>query len=128
MATAKPRHSITFEQSDYDVLVRMAALQGGSVSKIVSELVASVMPALRRVVDLAEAAQNAQGEVRENLARLAAEAEGPTLQALDGAMGEWDALMTDLEGETGSDPRPVITGVRSPNPHTQSTPPKGKNR
>lgn len=127
MATAKPRHSITFEPDDYEVLRRMAELQGGSVSKIVSELVSSVMPALRRVVELVEAANQAEGAVRENLARLAAEAEGPMVESLGGTLAEWEQLMDTLQdGAEGSDPRPVITGVRSPNPPTQHTSPKGK--
>lgn len=127
MATAKPRHSITFEPDDYEVLRRMAELQGGSVSKIVSELVSSVMPALRRVVALVDAANQAEGAVRENLARLAAEAEGPFMESLEASQAQWVDMMEMLqEGAEGSDPRPVITGVRSPNPPTPHPSPKGK--
>lgn len=126
MATTKPRHSITFEPADYDVLRRMAALEGSSISRIVSDLVSSVTPALSRAVDVMEAAANARGEVQQNLRRVADESEPAMLEAMGTALAEFEALMGEMQrAANGEDPRPVITGVRSGNPHNPTTSEKG---
>lgn len=126
MATTKPRHSITFEPADYDVLRRMAALEGSSISRIVSDLVSSVTPALSRAVDVMEAAANARGEVQQNLRRVADESEPAMLEAMGTALAEFEALMGEMQrAANGEDPRPVITGVRSGNPRNPTTSEKG---
>jgi len=117
MATSKPRHSITFEPADYDVLRRMAALEGSSVSKIVSELVGAVTPALSRAVDVMEAAARAHEDVHESLRRSAEEAEGPLLDVMQTSLDEFEAVMAQMQSVAEGNPRPVITGVRSGNTH-----------
>lgn len=67
MPTLKPRITITVSENAYEVITRMAKLQGISKSKVVGDLLDSVAPALTRTVALLEAAADAPKQVREGL-------------------------------------------------------------
>lgn len=94
MSTTKPRITITLEPHHHELLQRMAAHQGQSMSSIVVELVESVAPVLERVCAAVEAAKKAQAGVKENLVRVAEDSERAALPHLEAVMGQLDALLT----------------------------------
>ena len=65
MATEKPRINMALRQEYYDIVSRLAKIQGRSRSAIVVELLEAAMPTLERVVVVTEAAMRAQTSARE---------------------------------------------------------------
>lgn len=61
------RITISLSEADYNVLKRLSKLQGGTMSKIVSELVETVAPVLSQMVVNFERVQAADGFVKEQL-------------------------------------------------------------
>lgn len=136
MPTAKPRITITLEPHRHELLRRLAACQGGTMSAIVTDLVDSVAPVLERVCVSLENAQRAREGVKSNLRRMAEEAEKVCQPHVDEVLGQLDLLLSACDATAdsaaasngdakepaaaaaASDPRPVITGVRFPRtPH-----------
>lgn len=115
MATTKPRITITLERNQHELLKRMADYQGSSMSSIIVELLDSVVPVLERVCVAIEHARMAQESVRENLKEAAEESEKVVMPHLMAAMGQLDIFLEQCEkaSKEASDPRSVITGVRS---------------
>lgn len=108
MPTSKPRVSITLEPHQAEVLERVARAQGSSISALVRELVEAVEPGLRRVADLAEAAERASEEQRDALRRavlrIDEEVAEPLLAAL-GVGGEaWARVDDAIRATTGNPP------------------------
>lgn len=97
MATDKPRITITLEPDQHDVLRRLAGLQGGSMSRIVSELLAEVTPVLERVCESLELAKRAQAGVRANLRRVAEEAEEDLRPLAEIARNQFDLFAAELQ-------------------------------
>jgi len=119
MAATKPRISIMFEPESMDVLRRLSAVQGESISHIVADLVLTWTPVLGQLADVMEGALQAEVEVKQNLARLAEEQEAYLLPALESAAGEYVRAMAQIEqalnAEAGpADPRPVTRGSGDP--------------
>lgn len=139
MATEKPRITITLEPEQHAVLRRLAELQGGSMSRIVSEFLGEVTPILSQVADALELAQRASSDARAKFVRAAEEAEeelrplaeftrnqfdlfsaqigrlveekGQTTAATHAATGPRTARAGGAGGAEGGSPRPVITGA-----------------
>lgn len=97
MATDKPRITITLEPDQHEVLRRLAGLQGGSMSRIVSELLAEVTPVLERVCESLELAKRAQAGVRANLRRVAEEAEEDLRPLAEMARSQFDRFAVELQ-------------------------------
>jgi hypothetical protein len=97
MATDKPRITITLEQDQYLVLKRMADLQGGSMSRIVSDLLSEVVPVLNSVCDSLELAKKAQDDVRANLRRVAEEAQNDLEPIARMFSDQFDMFASELE-------------------------------
>lgn len=125
MPTEKPRVTITFQPEDYQVLTRLAGLQGGSISRIVRDLVSAVSPALARVADVLEKAQGAEEEVLAGLRDSVERGQAGVESLLAQTEEAYFALIGDAEVAMGEDPRPVTTGVRFPNPPSLPDSPKG---
>jgi hypothetical protein len=115
MATEKPRITITLPLEQYEVIKRLATLQGGSMSRIVADLLGEVTPVLSRVCDSLEIAKRAQEGVRLNLRKAAQEAEEDMKPLAEIARDQFDRFASELDrlvqaaGE--SSPRTVITGA-----------------
>lgn len=97
MATDKPRITITLEPDQHVVLRRLAGLQGGSMSRIVSELLAEVTPVLERVCESLELAKRAQAGVRANLRRVADEAEEDLRPLAEIARNQFDLFAAEVQ-------------------------------
>jgi predicted transcriptional regulator len=134
MATTKPRITITMEQPDYDVVQRLAKLQGKPMSKVVTELISEIVPVLAKVADSLAIAVNAHANVKQKMVQAAEQAEQDMQPVLEQAINQFDLFASQLaaavEGESaaaapvaaasaagGADvpsPRPVITGAMKP--------------
>jgi hypothetical protein len=94
MPTAKPRIAVTLNQHTFEVIARMAELQGCSRGSVVSEMMDAVAPALTRTVALLEAAADAPQQVRDGLRSVVeathndlVEVSGDTLRQMDFLLG-----------------------------------------
>ena len=108
MATDKPRLTVVLDLHQYEVLERVARVQGRSKGALVRDLVDSVLPGLERVAAFGEMLDEASDEVRATLRRSvtgADEAIGPELllveAAVNGLLGRIDGVLSDP---------PVLTG------------------
>jgi hypothetical protein len=68
MPTAKPRITITLEPHPHEVLSRLSAVGGQSMSSIVSEYVNLALPSLERLVVVLEQASTAPKQAHAGLA------------------------------------------------------------
>lgn len=134
MATTKPRITITMDQPDYDVVQRLAKLQGKPMSKVVTELMTEIVPLLSKVADSLSVAMNAHANVKQKMLQAAEQAERDMQPVLAQAINQFDLFANQLasvfEGDSaaaapdaaasaagGGDapsPRPVITGAMKP--------------
>lgn len=115
MATMKPRITITLEPHRHELLRRVAAARGVTMSSVVAELVETVAEPLERLCVVVEAARRAPGEVETGL-RTAMDAVDRRMRRHAALAIEQHDLFLDLAEmavEEPADPRPVITGVRS---------------
>lgn len=115
MPTAKPRIAVTLEQSTFEVIARMAALQGVSRGSVVADLLDSVAPVLTRTVALLEAAAAAPKQVRDGLREVAEAAHDEFTVIAGDATKQLDMLL-DAVAQAGADPHVVTRGSGIP-PH-----------
>jgi hypothetical protein len=128
MATVKPRITITLEAKQHAVLQRMAKLQGGSMSRIVSELLQEVTPMLDKLCDTLQIATTANDELKAKILRSCEEAENDLRPIADAVASQFDLFAASIAADVGTgaasatpsdaagdaNPRPVITGVTKP--------------
>lgn len=120
MPTAKPRIAVTLDQSTFEVIARMAALQGVSRGSIVADLLDSVAPVLTRTVALLEAAAIAPKQVQDGLREVAQSAHDDLLVIAGDASKQFDMLFDSLS-QAWADPHVVTRGSG-----ITDTPPKPK--
>ena len=109
MPTAKPRIAVTLEQHTFDVIARMADLQGCSRGSVVAELLESVAPALTRTVALLEAAADAPKQVREGLRSVVEGAHNDLVEVSGDALRQLDFLLGSFP-HAEANPRLVTRG------------------
>lgn len=118
MATLKPRITVTFAPHRYELLRRLSAARGITMSGLVSELVETVAESLERVCVVIEAAKNAPGDMNEGLRNALVQMTQVLVKDSEKAIDQHDLFLDTLMAhlpKAPKDPRPVITGVRSPN-------------
>ena len=120
MPTAKPRIAVTLEQSTFEVIARMAALQGVSRGSVVADLLDSVAPVLARTVALLEAAAAAPKQVQDGLREVVESAHEDFMVIAGDATNQLDMLF-DAFSKSGVDPHVVTRGSG-----ITDTPPKPK--
>lgn len=96
MPTSKPRITITLEPHAHEVLSRLSAAGGDSMSAIVSQFVDMALPSLERVVVLLERARAAPQEARAGLAAAVERAERTVMPALLAAVDQADLFLADV--------------------------------
>lgn len=94
--TKKPRITVTLEPHAYEVLSRLSAAGGESMSQLVSGFLEIGIPSLERVVLLLEQAKAATGQTREGLKEALARAEGALLPAVAEAVLQNDLFLEDI--------------------------------
>lgn len=121
MPTAKPRIAITLPPHTYEVIRRLAELNGQPMSRIVSELVEAVAEPLMRTVAFLEAAAAAPKEVKDGLRGTVEAMERELYGAAGYSLGQMDWLMQEMQkggggrgGSASAHPSPGAV----PNPPT----------
>ena len=97
MSTTKPRITVTLEPHTYEVLSRLAAVGGESMSSLVAQFVDVSLPSLERLVVVLERAKSAPQEALAGLASAVERAERTLLPALMNAQGMGDLFLSDIE-------------------------------
>ena len=103
MPTANPRINITVKPERYELLKRLAAHQGTSMSGLVSETMEMMYPVMERVCVVLEAAKQAQESSKEGLRQTIAKAEAELLPMLYQAVGQFDMFVDDAAKSVGAD-------------------------
>ena len=98
MATSKPRITITLEHGVYDVVNRLAAASGKSMSSVVTEFLDLAHPQMERAVRILEAAAKAPDEAKADVLSALKRAEAALLPALVKGLRQAEL---DLEEEHG---------------------------
>lgn len=96
MATEKPRITITLEPEQHAVLRRLADLQGGSMSRIVSEFLGEVTPILGQVADALDLAKRASADARAKFLRAAEDAEQELRPLADFTRTQFDLFAAEI--------------------------------
>lgn len=97
MSTTKPRITVTLEPHAYEVLSRLSAVGGDSMSSLVAQFVDVSLPSLERLVVVLERAKAAPEEARAGLAAAVERAERTLLPALMQAQDMGDLFLSDIE-------------------------------
>jgi hypothetical protein len=97
MSTKKPRITITLEPRSYEVLSRLSAVGGDSMSQIVSQFVDLALPSLERLVLVLERARSATKETHVGLAAALERAERDLIPALESTLKQRDMFFSVLE-------------------------------
>jgi hypothetical protein len=88
MATTKPRLSVTLEPEIYETYARLARLQGRSMSKLASEQLEFMEPAMFKVADLLQRVEQTTEKNREIFHKAAGRVDGH----MEGLFGMIEAL------------------------------------
>ena len=119
MSTSKPRITVTLEPHAHEVLSRLSAAGGDSMSSLVAQFVTVALPSLERLVVVLERARTAPEEARAGLAAAIERAERQLLPALVNAQEMGDLFLLDLEavpkaGATGGLAQPGRSPASAP--------------
>lgn len=105
MATTKPRINVTLEPHRYALFRRLAALQGVSMSSLVSELLDVVAEPMGRVCVVLEAAKTAPESVRKGLRAAVDRAEAQLMPKALETLDQFDLFLAQSEAATGTEAR-----------------------
>ena len=100
MPTKKPRVWVTLEPEAYEVLRDMAALGGTTPGRVLSEISAPVLPALKQLVEASKAFAEWEASLHGQLAEVHAE----VVSGIDMAVRALEARMTGGESAGGGTP------------------------
>lgn len=101
MPTKNPRINITVKPERYELLKRLAAHQGTTMSGLVSETMEMMYPVMERVCVVLEAAKMAQESSKDGLRKTIAKAEAELLPMLYEAVGQFDMFVDDAAKSVG---------------------------
>lgn len=96
MPTAKPRITITLEPHVYEVLRRLSAAGGDSMSSVVTDFLGVAVPTLERLVVVLEQANAMPKQARDGIRASVAKAESEMLPALMAAVGQSDMFLGEM--------------------------------
>lgn len=113
MPSINPRIALTLPPHRYDLLTRLAKLQGSSRAGIVSETMELVYPVLERVCVVLEAAHKAQETSQQGLRDAVSKAETDLMPLLYEAASQFDLFMDQAGSTVGAPPvTPAMEQVR----------------
>lgn len=121
MPTAKPRLQVTLTTPQYQLLKRLAELQGTSMSKIVAELFDQVHPVLERVAVVLQAAVRAQVSMKDGLRESTEQAERELRPLVAQALGQLDLLQMDYEAASAPEGASAASPVARMSPPLSNT-------
>ena len=134
MATTKPRITVTLSDRQYAAIKAISDNSGQSMSAFLGELLEQSLPVLERMGETFRKIKSAQDEHRARIASELDLAQSAVEPIVAQALGQFDLFCKRVESASGvepgltdaprgalavpaallADPRPVITGVRSP--------------
>jgi hypothetical protein len=97
MPTTKPRITITLDPRTHEVLSRLSAAGGESMSSLVTQFVEVAVPSMERLVVVLERARTAPQEARAGIAAAVERAERELMPHLIAAAGQSDLCLGELE-------------------------------
>lgn len=103
MPSANPRINLTLTPHRYELLTRLAKLQGSSRAGIISETMELVYPMLERVCVVLEAAQRAQETRADGLREAVAKVEAELSPMLYEVASQFDLFMDQAGAAVGVD-------------------------
>lgn len=123
MPTSKPRITVTLPPRTYEILKRLAAVGGDSMSALIVQFVEVAAPSMERLVVVLERARAAPEEARAGLAAAVERAERDLLPALMEAQKQADFFLGDIEGAKTPPAAAAAQRKRAPvAPRGRSTP------
>ena len=102
MATEKPRLTLTLEPHTHAVVSQLAELQGRPKSRVISELLDSVVPVLERTCYVLQIAERASSGVSDDLRESMERSEAKLKAMMEDAMGQLDIFAEGLSGASTS--------------------------
>ena len=113
MPSVNPRIALTLPPHRYDLLTRLAKLQGNSRAGIITETMELVYPVLERVCVVLEAAHKAQESSQQGLRDAVSQAETELMPLLYEAASQFDLFMDQAGATVGAPPvNPAMDQVR----------------
>lgn len=103
MPSSNPRVALTVDPHRYDLLTRLAKLQGTSRAAIVTETMELIYPVLERVCVVLEAASKAQESSKEGLRHAVAKAEAQLSPLLYEVASQFDLFIDQAEHGLGAE-------------------------
>lgn len=128
MPTLKPRVNVTLEPQTYEVIDRLAALQGRSRGAVIADLLDSIAPVMGKTVSLLEAAASAPQQVKDGLRSVVEGIHDDLVGAAGDPMGQMDALLEQLSGGSAEGSTPVSVTRGSGTDTTPTPKPKKTNK
>lgn len=130
MPTAKPRITVTLEPRAHEVLTRLSAAGGESMSSLITQLLYAALPSLERVVVVLERAQTAPKEALAGLTAAVERAERHLMPLIMDAQGMGDLFLDDMAAtvEPGRSAVPAPKERARPAGRASSKKPKGDPR
>lgn len=101
LSTKKPRITITLEPRAYEIITRLSAAGGSSMSEIVSGFIEVALGPMERMVVLMEQANDAPEEARVAVAAAVAQAERELLPGMTAMVAQNDMFLGALESAVG---------------------------
>jgi hypothetical protein len=123
MSTTKPRITITLEPQVYEVLRRLSAASGDSMSAIVTNFLDVAVPPMERMVVIMEQAKAIPDEAKESLRGAILRAEAQVLPAAAAVIDQADLFLADaLSIAREAVPRGAATHRAERSPEALTTP------
>ena len=110
MPTPNPRINLTMQPHRYELVKRLATVQGVSMASVISEVLEEVYPVLERVCVVLEAARMAKETQRAGMREAVAAAEAELVPIIDKAVAQFDMFIDDAQkalGGSSSGPNPL---------------------
>ena len=97
MPTKNPRIALTLQPHRYDLLKRMAALQGATMSSVVSDVLEKLYPVMERVCVALEMAKQAQESSKQGLRESVDRSLGELLPIITASQAQMDMFLGTVE-------------------------------
>jgi hypothetical protein len=132
MSTAKPRITITLEPRVYEVLRRLSAASGDSMSAIVTDFLDVAVPPMERMVVVLEQANSLPAKTKEGLRGSILRAEAKLLPAVAALADQNDLFLAEVlrdveaagEGAPQAHRRRTAKALTAPVPVTRGSGPR----
>lgn len=119
MSTNKPRITLTLEPEVYEVVRRLSAASGDSMSAVIADFLDVAIPQMQRIALVLEHAKAIPSQTKEELRDSLARSEAKLLSAVAEVTGQADGFIEELAeaakaaGASAAEPRTRRTAARA---------------